>query len=457
MKTFCILGAGTYGSYVAHLLSEKYKDASILLIEVGDEKIKNEEEIGFYSSNTNEAYNGAKKGRYFGLGGTSSMWGGQLLFFSDLDFPDNKQMSELVTINNQFKQKVLRRFFTDIPELKELSISKDVFIKKGIWLKFNQRNIFKYFKVDKKTNVKIIKNARAINLQREGNVIKQVTILLDNKTVDIKADFFYITCGAFESIRLLHSSGIIDLKQSSASFSDHISLRCFKILKSKPQIENTDFTFRIHKKSLITTRVVGQLEGTSFYMHPIYNEEFVFFQFLKNLIFKRKFSFRSFLQTGKQFFHLFPFALNYFVSKKLYVYYPWSLNIDIELDNNDNYIEESDNNDNYGQKGINIHYKIPAKTIDKLIKAKSLMRQLLIKNNIDFEDVVADASAIKLEDIYHPYNLQKHSNFKDAYNPLDNLFVFHTGILQRSGGINPTAAIFCVIEKHVEQDTFIES
>ncbi len=85
MKTICILGAGTYGSYVANAISEKYPHFKILIIEVGNEHIKSEEEIGFLSVLKQGAYKGTNKGRFFGWGGTSSRWGGQLLFFSEND------------------------------------------------------------------------------------------------------------------------------------------------------------------------------------------------------------------------------------------------------------------------------------------------------------------------------------------------------------------------------------
>jgi hypothetical protein len=48
------------------------------------------------------------------------------------------------------------------------------------------------------------------------------------------------------------------------------------------------------------------------------------------------------------------------------------------------------------------------------------------------------------------YNIERSLNEK--INPLINLFVFNTGILNRAGGLNPTAVIFCIIEKHIEED-----
>jgi hypothetical protein len=48
-KSICIIGAGTYGSYLAYCLSEKHPDATIHLFDVGGSRIRSESEMGFLS------------------------------------------------------------------------------------------------------------------------------------------------------------------------------------------------------------------------------------------------------------------------------------------------------------------------------------------------------------------------------------------------------------------------
>ena len=49
-KKICILGCGTYGSYLLGRLLELDKgNIQISVIEIGDKKIKNEQEIGIIS------------------------------------------------------------------------------------------------------------------------------------------------------------------------------------------------------------------------------------------------------------------------------------------------------------------------------------------------------------------------------------------------------------------------
>ena len=98
-----ILGGGTYGCYLAKRLSEELPDDySITLIDVGDNQTRSESDIGF--SSTAKKYKGAKQGRYFGIGGTTKMWGGQILFLDEFDNPCQDALWERqIQINEKYK------------------------------------------------------------------------------------------------------------------------------------------------------------------------------------------------------------------------------------------------------------------------------------------------------------------------------------------------------------------
>jgi len=81
-----VIGAGAYGSYIINALIEKYPEIKITLFEVGNKAIKSESEIGYKSNILKDNYTGLDKGRFFGFGGASAKWGGQLLTFSQNDF-----------------------------------------------------------------------------------------------------------------------------------------------------------------------------------------------------------------------------------------------------------------------------------------------------------------------------------------------------------------------------------
>lgn len=456
-RKIVIIGAGTYGSYIANCISEKYPDDKIHLFDVGNDTTQSEQQIGFFSKVKKGGYKAATDGRFFGLGGTSSKWGGQLFFFSDFDFVNDSSMHEIVDCNKLYRDKVLSRFFDKTPMLKEHTFGGGLFVKQGIWLKYRQRNLFKHFKLREKDNITIYKNARVAMLNSENGKITSITVRIKGQEdiVQFEADTFYLTAGAFESLRLMHVSNLLNIEKSSFGFSDHVSLQCFEIKNNKTKVGLIDFQFRFSKGSMITSRLVGETDNVSFYIHPIFNGQFYFFQLLKQLLFKKEFSFKTFVLACKQFIFVFPFIYNFLFKKKLYVYGNWYLNIDIELAQSCNIVRMSDELDKNGQHGIEMEYTISENTMGKLKHVKQKLEQILFADNIDYADVSnIGVSSLKLEDIYHPYHLFNHNDkegISKIYNPVGNLYLFNTGLLQRAGGINPSATIFCLIEQHIDE------
>jgi hypothetical protein len=450
-KKICIAGAGTYGSYLANAIQECSPNTNIVLIETGDKHIKSEEEIGFSSSLKENNYNAASKGRFFGLGGTSAKWGGQLLFFSENDCISDASMDSIKQMNYKYKDRVLARFFEKAPMLEEKRVGRDLYIKSGIWLQFNKRNLFTYFQLSKKPKIEVITNARVKKINFTNRKVDSITILQDGIEQYIHADIFYITCGALETMRLLAKSDLFNLEEVTRGFADHVSTRCFSVQQLPPILCGHNFMYKFVGGSLVTSRIIGELDGVTFYMQPVFNEQFVFFQVLKNLMFKGQFSFVQLLRAAKQFLHLFPFISNYIFKKQLYVYRNWEINIDIEIKDSNNFINHSSQNDSFGIQGIDIFFNIPESTIVKIDKAKSIIRDLLKKEGLPFTEVAMNSSALKLEDTYHPYKMYNQKmGIHERFNPLDNLYVCHTGILDRAGGLNPTAVLFCMLEDHID-------
>jgi hypothetical protein len=73
---------------------------------------------------------------------------------------------------------------------------------------------------------------------------------------------------------------------------------------------------------------------------------------------------------------------------------------------------------------------------------------------VPFQEAENTESFSNIRETLHPYNLYnslEESDIKNVSNPVENLFVYHTGILSRIGGINPTASLLCMIEKHIAE------
>ncbi len=442
MKKICIIGSGTYGSYLANAMHKKFPNCSITILEVGNQKIQTEEEIGFKSEVVQGTYKASKLGRYFGLGGTSAKWGGQLLFFSSKDFQGLFKQDKVVAINEKYATTSLQHFFPNLQLPKEEEIANSIFVKKGIWLHFTKRNLFSFFNIA--TKASIITDAMVTKIHYANNKTEFVKYIKNGKEEILYADFFYVTAGAFQSAEILHNSGYLNIKEATHNFCDHVSVRAFTIHSNKAIIGKHDFSFRFLKKSFLTTRLIGEIDDACFYAQPVFNEKFTFFQVIKNLIYKKQFSLKQFLKVFNQFFYLFPFAYHYFINKKLYIYKSWDLNVDIEINRpNENYIDKEN-------ETLKINFSIPNSTTEKLQTAINKVEQLLIQNNVPYSKLQNNVTDIKLEDTYHPYNL---FSFKETNHVLNqNTFMFNTGILPRAGGINPTATLFCLIEHHLNSE-----
>ncbi len=322
-----------------------------------------------------------KEGRFFGLGGTSARWAGQLVFFSEHDCFNDERIDDIRNANIEYKDRVLNRFFKKAPLLKDHEIEKGLFLKQGIWLQYKYRNFFKFFNIASNKKIRIIKDSRIVKLNITEKRLSSVTTKTRDGYKNIEADRFYLTCGAFESMRLLGVSGIYDLEKITSGFCDRISIKAFSIKETTAIIADVDLTQKLIDKSLLISRIIGEVNGSSFYIKPVFNNDFAFIRQLKNLIAKKNhFSLKEFLFGVKEIHHIVLFFFNYYFNRRLYIYKGWDIFIDMEIDKNDNKFTLSKEKDLYGEPGIDVFFKIPSSTIEKLTEAKSVVRKLLVKS-----------------------------------------------------------------------------
>ncbi len=450
-KKFAVIGAGTYGAYVSTLLSETYPHENIILYDVGDKQLKTEEEIGYVSHILGAPYEGLQKARFFGYGGASVKWGGQLLTFSENDFVSPTPfLQDIIELNKKYKTQVLAKFnlTNDIPETR---INEHLFTKTGIWLSYFHRNLFKHFRVAKNKKIKIVPYTRVTKILANNRHIIGIEILKDGEKKIEKADQYFLTSGAFESTRLLVASGL-SKEMGKMSFSDHLSQRAFKV-KSGPRMGQEDFTFHVQGASLVTKRFVGEVDGYSFYSQPINNEDFPFFKDLKRLLFGHKVSMGLIGNILKNIPQCIAFAWYMIVLKKLYVYKnEFYLQIDIEAPRESGVLSLSEMKDGFGEKSINVDLSILPKTGELFTKARAYVKEYLDENGVDYEELPFSTSAEKYEDVYHPFGMFcDFESAEDYFHYFDNMLVVNTGVLPRAGGINSTCAVLPLVEEYVNR------
>jgi hypothetical protein len=112
-----IVGAGTVGIYLAHLISKNNPLTKILIIEAGGRVATLPEDLPI-NSNMGKMHYGYSRGRAFGVGGTSTLWAGQLAEFcqADIERADRKW-----PITYGELKELYRKTYSNLTGLKRLS------------------------------------------------------------------------------------------------------------------------------------------------------------------------------------------------------------------------------------------------------------------------------------------------------------------------------------------------
>lgn len=445
-----VLGAGTYGSYVINSLLEKYPDSKITLFDVGDKKVKNEQEIGFLSNLKKAMYKGLTDGRYFGFGGASDKWGGQLLTYTDNDYanPDGF-MQDVIRLDKKSKDEMLAKFKIE-NKFPENHVSDKLFTKTGVWLSALHRNFFHWFKIDKRKQVTILSHCRVVRLDsKDGKTIDAVVYKENGVEKSQSFDYYFLTAGAFESARILLSSGLSN--SDKVHFSDHLSQKVFKVRKST-KIGDEDFVFRMRGTSLITKRMVGEVDDCSFYIHPVFNLKFPFFESVKEVLFKHHFEWKYVWNVFRDIPNVIGFAWAVLILRRMYVMNnEWFLYIDIENPSTKSYVKLTDEKDKFGVPGLDVYYEAGEDAERIFESAKEIAIEHLNACGTDYEVLAERINVQTCEDIYHPYGMFDFKNVNDYYTRWSNMLVITTGCLSRSGGINPTASMLPVVDDFINE------
>lgn len=460
-KKICIIGCGTFGSYLLKRLLEKYGDqVDITVVEIGNRKTQDEKEIGLDS--ISEYSSVSKDGRYFGFGGTSARWGGQVLFFDERDNPEGDvAWNEIIRINHAHKDIVLKKLLGSNNQFDLAEKNKN--IKTGIWLKYIKRNLFSRLNKKELKTINLLSDQRVVDFDFKDNKINK--IICKNKEgliSEVSADVFYLTAGTLESCRLLLSlnkkTGILNETDLGKNFGDHISTELFHIKNTKPVINDIDFTPRLYKGSLITQRMIVKTdEGVVGFLHGVFNKDIKAFKFLKELLFGKKTTTVTLSEFISGFIFLFKFVFHLLFKNKLYVdKNQWSLQLDMEQPvPNSNQLTLADQKDQYGEEVLKIDWNISKNDLEAIAEMRKKIEALLRKNNLEYTPLYNPASTNnKVEDVYHPVGCLRMGNDENAVvnfygqvKSIENLFHFSTGIFPSAKSINPSAAVMCFIEE----------
>ena len=452
-NSVAVIGSGAYGAYTVNRLMELPEKQNITLFDPGHEGVKDEDEAGYGTNMLGANYTGTKKGRFFGFGGATVKWGGQLLMFTENDFKNPSEfMKGIIRMDQKWKDKVFERFgFQN--KFEENQKGFGLFTKTGIWLGYFSRNLFKHFGIlKKKVMMRTDSRVSRFIYNKEKNTINGLEFVTKNGRIKhAYFDQYFLCAGAFESNRIVLSSGMVD--GDMIHFSDHLSQKIFKI-SGKPIINGEDYQFGIQGTSLVTKRLIGEVSDVSFFANPIYNADFPFFQNLKKIMFKGEISLAVIGAILKDIPSVFGFVWSMAVKHKIYVYKnTWNMFIDIENETEKSCIRLSEEKDQWGLPKLDVFFEVGDMSKYVYDSAKKQVADYLDANGVNYESAGDEIHVEKSEDTYHPYAMfmSDSKSLEDYFTRYGNLLIVNTGILPRAGGINTTASCMPLIEEYIEE------
>ncbi len=254
----CIVGGGTAGLFLAKRL--RSHGLHVVILEGGARLARPPSESGHRCSQVGITYRGAESGRSFGLGGTSVLWGGQLLSLTPADvgprphagFPswpvahDEIQAympavlaelglpGEIPGDPNADGSLATRHF----PGLQ--SFAPDFTLRLSAWLPFARRNFAQAFRdtVEKDEHVDAWLDANVVSIDAEADdrgwsVRRIVARSGTGRQLNVSSRLYVLAAGALESTRLLlhydeATRGAISGKGAPLGrhFADHLSATC---------------------------------------------------------------------------------------------------------------------------------------------------------------------------------------------------------------------------------------
>ena len=348
-----IIGGGTAGLYAAREFVRRGKE--VMVIESGSEALGNFAPETYDS--VGKSHEGIRIGRSKSLGGTSNLWGGQLVEFQPVDFlgrewlPDSKwpvSYEEVATYYRQTYENlgIGPEFQDDSVVLKQAGVTNPKF-SNGLelfltrWLKIPSMAVAYAEEIRSSERLKVLLEHSVTGFEFDGGTITAVRIVGPKGSQQIlRGKTFILACGTFEISRLLLHEASSNRDQCpwknnqnvGRYFQDHLIGRVASVeIRDRKRFFNTFSTIvqsgqkfqpklRLQDATLRSERILN-LNGMMAFESSV-SENLVYLkQFLKAAIFSRKIDgigdlYRNLLACWK---YLLPLMWKYVVANRVFV------------------------------------------------------------------------------------------------------------------------------------------
>lgn len=493
----CILGAGAAGIYLATRLSER--GVSVVVLEAGDNACTDSSSIGMNANMTQDDYSGATSGRAFGLGGTTSLWGGVLVPYTSVDIQSRKSgdfnpWSHIVGVTNRYSaivKSTLAIANSDTSEVivdKALGVAKEALLKNGLdvkaseFLPFRRKN-FKFLlsRLPKEADLKVFLGAVADNYEFDksangSNHLNFVYVKSGQKRLEVSARSFVIAAGTIESTRILlemdaqNGDSIIRKGAMVGNYlSDHLSLAIARVEPSSLSLAAMLFAPRFNRGRMRRFRFLEQsstVGSSRYFSHFIFDNDNPGFGLAKKIL--------AGLQsreipkiTPKEFISgisgLTGLAWNQVALSRLYIpaRTPMHLQLDIEqTPTTDNRIMLGNTLDSHGRPVVDISWRITPADYANIENAAKQILASWPGSAAGLPQLTAISErgvGEKPHDAYHPVGTCRMGEDSESVVSPDlkvhgtsNVSVLSTAVFPSAGSANPTFGMLCFAERLAE-------
>lgn len=490
-----IIGAGAAGIYLGRRLAIAGKN--VILIEAGGDVCASNAEMGFNAGFAQSPYPGATRGRFFGLGGSTSRWGGLLFPHTTLDahehtdFPPD-QWPRIIDDVDRWGPIVLKRLNyplngdfmkfaeTALHPVSSSLLSSGLVPAASLFIPFRNRNFNTMLdgSTAKDMALRILKNAVANRWTMDESdsnstrLAKVHAISSNGKTATVTADKFIIAAGAIESTRILlelNECFPLPVTRTSSAvgayMSDHLSHSVADIRENDRNRTIRAFAPKFSKGWMRSMRFIESKPppgSPRAFGHIIFEHASSGFNVVREVLTGLQSRRLPKLSIGDYFSGITgasALAWGRYVRSELHIAKgtPSHLQLDIEqLPIKDNRIELGTELDRYGRRNPIIHWQASEQDLANLQTTGQRMVETWNQASVDLprlDPQNLDWDSSRPHDTFHPVGTCRMGDDDEAVvTPdlkvwgTDNLWVTSTAVLPTAGTANPTYTLLCMAE-----------
>ena len=491
----CIVGAGAAGIYLASRLVSGGVD--VVLMEGGGVRPGEGATVGFDSDFDLEPYEGATKGRFFGIGGTTGAWGGALLPYSNYDVmrhDNHDAWCHIVDTVNTCTPSVLASLnyhhegaFASIAD-DRIGLDSSTLTSAGIgtmsalWLPFRFKNLTFLLKraFARTGRLRVFYNAVVKGDETEVfasvggcRIGKLSAISRNGNELCVGASHFVFAAGAIESARLLlemNSQGSQPVTSCPYSIgkylSDHLSLAVADVSQSSTRRSLQRYAPFFRNGWMRNTRFVElcpPCESPRGFAHFVIDGRDTGFALARTVLSalqKRSMPRIAFNQLISGSGGLINLIMSRYLRSELYLSQDTLMNLQLDIEQCSsaaNRITLGSRLDDFGRRIPVVSWQI--QDID-WVNMRTTAERILSKWPSSMTGVPSlvprkiASSLSKPHDTYHPTGICRMGTDSDAVTSFnlqvrgtDNLWLLSTGIFPSAGTANPTFSLLCFAEK----------